>query len=382
MTTKVLTIFGTRPEAIKMAPVIKAVKGNPAFSVVVCVTAQHRKMLDDVLDVFNIKPDYDLNIMKSNQTLFDITCKGLNGIKGVLEKEKPDMVLVQGDTTTAFVGSLAAFYLRIPVGHVEAGLRTYRKYQPFPEEINRRLISHLADIHFAPTEAAKNNLMAEGIPENRIHVTGNTVVDALLDTAKRQSSTEHQRKWKEYFLKLGISLDGQKIILVTGHRRENFGRGFKNICMALKDIVRQNQDVTIIYSVHMNPNVQRPVKELLKGIKNIYLIKPVNYGAFTYLLTKSCLVLTDSGGIQEEAPTFGLPVLVMREVTERAEAVKAGTAMLVGTDRSKIVSETERLLRSDLTSRKRKIRNPFGDGKAAKRVEDILLKTYERNFFR
>lgn len=377
---KILTIFGTRPEAIKMAPVIKELAVRPEFSSLVCVTAQHREMLDHVLDIFKIKADYDLDIMQSDQTLFDITCLGLTGIKAVLEKEMPDMVLVQGDTTTAFVGSLAAFYLKIPVGHVEAGLRTYRKYQPFPEEINRRLISHLADIHFAPTESAGKNLLSEGIPAGKIFVTGNTVIDALLDVAKSQSSQKQQKKWEGYFKKRGISINGRKIILITGHRRENFGKGLKDICAALKTIAQRNHDAMIIYPVHMNPNVQKPVKELLCGTKNIHLIEPLRYDAFVYILMKASLVLTDSGGIQEEAPTFGLPVLVMRDVTERPEAVTGGTAILVGTDRDKIVYETDRILKSDLSSLRKKVRNPYGDGKAAKRIVNILLKQHGRKW--
>lgn len=370
---KVFTIFGTRPEAIKIAPIIKEMSGSPEFLSVICVTAQHREMLDQVLDIFQIKPHYDLNIMQNNQTLFDITITGLNSIRGVLEKERPDIMLVQGDTTTAFIASLSAFYLKIPVGHVEAGLRTYSKYHPFPEEINRRLISHLADIHFAPTDYAKKNLLTEGVLEEKIFITGNTVVDALLEVAEAQSSIEQQKRLEEYFLNLGIKINGQKIILVTGHRRESFGKGFKNICLALKDIALRNQDVSIIYPVHMNPNVREPVKEFLGGHKNIHLIESVGYDRFVYLLTKSSLVLTDSGGIQEEVPTFGKPVLVMREVTERPEAVEAGIAKLVGTDRDKIVYETERLLNNDLSSIKKDIRNPYGDGKAAKRIVYILL---------
>lgn len=377
---KVLTVFGTRPEAIKMAPVIKEMAGRQGFSSVVCVTAQHRQMLDQVLKIFQIRSDYDLNIMKKDQTLFDVTSRGLNGIKGVLEKEQPDIVLVQGDTTTAFIAALAAFYMKIPVGHVEAGLRTYDKYQPFPEEINRRMISPLADIHFAPTESARKNLLSEGIPAEKIFVTGNTVVDALLQAAKAQSSVALQNRWEKYFLGMGIRANERKIILVTGHRRENFGEGFKNICRALKDIAKRNRDATIIYPVHMNPNVQKPVKELLGKVKNIHLIEPVGYDGLVYLLTKSSLVLTDSGGIQEEAPTFGLPVLVMREVTERPEAVEMGTARLVGTDTKKIVSETERLLHADLAAVRKKICNPYGDGKAAQRIVSILRRRQGTGF--
>ncbi len=399
---KVLFAFGTRPEAIKLAPVIRELRSHSGkFTVIVCVTAQHRQMLDQVLNLFDIKPDYDLNIMKNNQSLFDVTTKGLLGIKKVLEKEKPDILLVQGDTTTTFVASLSAFYLKIPIGHVEAGLRTNDKYQPFPEEINRRLTTHIADLHFAPTEKAKQNLLSEGISENKIFVTGNTVIDALLYILEKQKSARYKDYLERCFLNnYGINFDGQQIILVTGHRRENFGEGFENICYALKEIAEKNEDVIIIYPVHLNPNVQKPVYQILgsnsipksrdkshatgqansrnsKNPRNIYLIDPLDYEAFVYLMSKSYLILTDSGGIQEEAPSLGKPVLVMRSLTERPEAVDAGTVKIVGTDQSKIIQETKLLLDNHKEYEKMaRAINPYGDGKAAKRIVDILEASY------
>lgn len=385
---KVLTIFGTRPEAIKMAPVIQKLKAEGSeFEVQVCVTAQHRQMLDQVLDIFEIMPDYDLNIMRNDQSLFDITTKGLTGIGKVLEKEKPDMVLVQGDTTTTFVGGLAAFYLEIPVGHIEAGLRTNDKHQPFPEEINRRLTSQIAELHFPPTEIAKQNLLAEGISKDKIFVTGNTVIDALMAIVSKQKSVSGQKYWTSYFkdrwnlaLPSDSSTNNCKLILVTGHRRENFGRGFENICYALKEIAEKDDSVVIVYPVHLNPNVQKPVCKILgsnstglKNSRNIHLIDPLDYEPFVYLMNRSYLILTDSGGVQEEAPSLGIPVLVMRNVTERPEGTEAGMARLVGTDKDRIVRETQRLLNdSEAYAKMANASNPYGDGKAAEKIVNIL----------
>ena len=372
---KVLTIFGTRPEAVKLAAVIKKIEEYPdRFTSVVCVTAQHRQMLDQVLDLFKIIAAYDLDIMKSNQTLFDVTCNSLTGVRGVIEKERPDLVLVQGDTTTTFVAALSAFYLKIPVGHVEAGLRSFDKFHPFPEEVNRRLTSHIADLHFVPTMAAKENLLKEGIDQSKIRVTGNTVIDALLMVVKHLAIPERQARWDEYFFhKWGISFDSRRIVLVTGHRRESFGEGFQNICTALKQIATTHKDIKLIYPVHLNPNVQEPVREILFDVGNIHLIDPLDYEPFVYLMSKSFIILTDSGGIQEEAPSLGKPVLVMRDVTERPEAVEAGTAKLVGTDVKKIVRETERLLTDhEYYFEMSRAHNPYGDGKASDRIIEVL----------
>lgn len=368
---KVIFIFGTRPEAIKMAPVIKEFgKRAGKFKLVICVTAQHREMLDEVLRLFNIHPDYDLDIMKDNQSPFEITSSGLIRIRRVLEKEKPSVVLVQGDTTSTFVASLAAFYLKIPVGHIEAGLRTSDKYSPFPEEINRRLTSHLADFHFVPTQRARSNLIKEGVPQRRIFLTGNTVVDALFYILKE---SKKNIGLKERFSFLNI--EPNKLILVTAHRRENFGRPLKNICLALKQIAERNKDVELVYPVHPNPNVTYIVRRILKDIKRMHLIKPLDYVSFIYLLDKSYLVLTDSGGIQEEAPCLGKPVLVMRKKTERPEAIEAGVAKLVGTDTRSIVENVETLLSHKKTYEKMaKAVNLFGDGKAAVRIVKALEK--------
>ena len=376
---KIMLIFGTRPEAIKLAPIIQRLKAEGSkFKPIVCVTAQHREMLDQVLNLFEIEPDYDLNIMIDNQDLFDVTVKALNGLKEILKKEKPDIALVQGDTTTSFVASLAAFYLKIPLGHVEAGLRTYNKYSPFPEEKNRHLTGVLADYHFAPTEWAKNNLLKENAPEDRIWVTGNTVIDALLWVVSRQKSAGGEQYWNRYFkerwgLTLTTNTNTCKLILVTGHRRENFGEGFRNICLALKEIAKDRHDIKIVYPVHLNPNVQKPVRDILSDIPNIYLIGPLDYEPFVYLMEKAHLILTDSGGIQEEAPSLGKPVLVMRNVTERPEGIEAGVVKLVGTNEDKIVAETQRLLDNRETYEKMaKAANPYGDGKAAQRIVNIL----------
>ncbi len=372
---KIFTIFGTRPEAVKLAPVIKKIASYPdRFRSVVCVTAQHRQMLDQVLNLFHIKPEYDLDIMQSNQTLFDVTCNALTGLRNVLEKARPDIVLVQGDTTTTFAASLAAFYLKIPIGHVEAGLRSFDKFRPFPEEINRRLTSHVADLHFPPTERAKENLLREGIDEKKIWVTGNTVIDALLMIAREVNRPENRGRWDNYFSeRWGISFDGSRIILITGHRRESFGEGFQRICTALKEIAYAHRDVKLIYPVHLNPNVLNPVRSVLWGIDNIHLIEPLDYEPFVYLMAKSHIILTDSGGIQEEAPSLGKPVLVMREVTERPEAVDAGTTKLVGTEVKKIVSETEKLLADEQYYLNiSRIHNPYGDGNACERIVEVL----------
>jgi UDP-N-acetylglucosamine 2-epimerase (non-hydrolysing) len=373
---RVLFIFGTRPEAIKLAPVIKELEKHPeTFTSVVCVTAQHREMLNQVLETFNITPDYDLDIMQDNQSLYDITVKGLQAIKAVMENEKPDLVIVQGDTTTTFVGALAAFYERIPVGHVEAGLRTNDKYKPFPEEINRRLTTHIADLHFAPTQKAKQNLLKEGINEENIFVTGNTVIDALLMVIEKQSTTEAQKRWDDYFVNnFDISFNNDKRhILVTGHRRENFGPGFEDICSALKEIAMSQKGIDIIYPVHLNPNVQKPVRRILGGMQNVFLIPPLDYEPFVYLMKNSYLILTDSGGVQEEAPSLGKPVLVMRETTERPEAVEAGTVRLVGTDKKRIVEEASKLLAdSEAYNAMSMTHNPYGDGKASTRIVETL----------
>lgn len=371
---KVLSVFGTRPEAIKMAPVIKKLAEHPhSFQNMVCVTAQHRQMLDQVLNLFEIHPDYDLDIMQPRQDLFDITCNVLQGLKPVLNKERPDIVLVHGDTTTTMTTALAAYYSRIKVGHVEAGLRTSNKFAPYPEEMNRTVAGALTDVHFAPTEAAKRNLLREGVSPDAIHVTGNTVVDALLAISAK---IENTRELSERFAKEYSFLDSAKrLILVTGHRRENFGEGFENICTALAEIADLHDDVEILYPVHLNPNVQEPVKRILGGNrhKNIHLIEPVDYMPFVYLMNRSYLIITDSGGVQEEAPSLGKPVLVMRETTERPEAVAAGTVRLVGTDRERIVAETARLLNDPAAYRAMSLaHNPYGDGQAAARIVSIL----------
>ncbi len=376
MHKKILIIFGTRPEAIKLAPVINELEKHPAkFRPVVCVTAQHRQMLDQVLRIFDIRPAHDLNIMGKNQSLHDITTKGLLGVKEVIEKERPDLVMVQGDTTTTFSASLAAFYAKAPVAHVEAGLRTYDKFQPYPEEINRRLTTQIADIHLAPTERSRQNLLEEGIDRKKIFVTGNTVIDALLMVAKKQAAADEQDKWGRYFAdRFGLFFNGKKkMVLVTGHRRENFGEGFENICNAIKTVAAGHDNVEIVYPVHLNPNVQKPVRRILGKVRNVHLIEPLDYEPFVYLMTKSHIILTDSGGIQEEAPSLGKPVLVMRETTERPEAVEAGTVRLVGTDARKLIEETDNLLTDeDLYRKMSNVQNPYGDGKSANRICEVL----------
>ncbi len=370
---KILLIFGTRPEAIKLAPLIKEFeKYAEIFETKVCITAQHREMLDQVLKFFKIKPDFDLNIMKPNQSLSELTANMIKEIEPVLQNFRPDLVFVQGDTTTAFVGALSAFYQKVSIAHIEAGLRSFNKYSPFPEEINRVLVGHLADYHFAPTEKAKENLFNENIKKN-VYVVGNTVIDALflgLDIIKKQG----EEKFYKFFNFLDFS---KKIILVTGHRRESFGKPFENICNALKEIAQKHKDVEIVYPVHLNPNVRKPVFEILKGTENIHLIEPLEYPYLIWLMNKSYLVLTDSGGIQEEAPSLGKPVLVMREVTERTEGIEAGTAKLVGTNREKIAEEVSLLLEDKNEYRKMsKAVNPYGDGKASERIREIIEKVY------
>ena len=369
---KVLSVFGTRPEAIKMAPVIKELEKHPgSFQSVVCVTAQHRQMLDQVLELFEIRPDHDLDIMKPGQNLFDVTCNVLQGLKPVLEKERPDIVLVHGDTTTTMAASLASFYCGVKVGHVEAGLRTGNKLAPFPEEVNRRVAGVLADLHFAPTERAKGNLLAEGVSAASILVTGNTVIDALLAVAGRMRDDASLRaRFEAQFSFLDVK---KRLILVTGHRRENFGDGFEQICSALAEVADSVPDVEILYPVHLNPNVQEPVRRILGESRRIHLIEPLDYLPFVYLMERSHLIITDSGGVQEEAPSLGKPVLVMRDTTERPEAVEAGTVKLVGADRGRIVSEALLLLNDAAAYEEmRRAHNPYGDGRAAGRIVEML----------
>ena len=387
---KFMVILGTRPEVIKMVPVINKLKES-GYRVTICVTAQQRQMLDQSLEFFGIIPDYDLDVMTDHQDLFYVTTEILARLKDILTKEKPDIVLVQGDTTTALSASLAAFYLHISVGHIEAGLRTFDKYNPFPEEKNRHLIGVLADYHFAPTELAKNNLIKERVSESQIWVTGNTVIDTLLEVVNRQSSPTRQEELARYFRErwdLETTADNKKLILVTGHRRESFGEDFRNICMALKGIAEKNPEFTIVYPVHMNPNVRKPVNEILgpdsinhsnrsgdKARKNIFLIEPLEYEYFVYLMNKSYIIMTDSGGIQEEAPSLHKPVLVMRNTTERTEGVDAGVLKLVGTEKDDIFKEAQGLLDDNkIYERISKAQNPFGDGKAAERIVDILTR--------
>ena len=368
---KVLTVFGTRPEAIKMAPLVHALAKDPHFEAKVCVTAQHREMLDQVLKLFSIVPEYDLNIMQPGQGLTEITCRILEGLKPVLESFKPDVVLVHGDTTTTMAASLAAFYQRIPVGHVEAGLRTGDLSSPWPEEGNRTLTGHLATYHFAPTETSRQNLLRENIADNRIAVTGNTVIDALFWVRDRVLSDEALRN--ELTQRYPFLANGKKMILVTGHRRESFGRGFEQICHALAEIAANNPDVQIVYPVHLNPNVSEPVKRILGHVENVMLIEPQDYLPFVWLMNRAWLILTDSGGIQEEAPSLGKPVLVMRDMTERPEAVSAGTVCLVGTDSQRIVNEVTRLLQDESAYQAMsRAHNPYGDGHACHRILSAL----------
>lgn len=371
---KILSVFGTRPEAIKMAPVIKELEKHPErLQNVVCVTAQHREMLDQVLSLFAIRPDYDLNIMRPGQDLSDVTCAVLGGVKGVLERERPDLVLVHGDTTTSMAASIASYYCRTRVGHVEAGLRTRDKFAPFPEEINRRLTGVIADLHFAPTEVSRQNLLAEGVAPGAIFVTGNTVVDALLSVVGRlENDAPLQRRFQEQFSFLDPA---KKLILVTGHRRENFGAGFEEICLALAELAGSRPEAEILYPVHLNPNVREPVQRLLGGglLANLHLVEPADYLPFVYLMNRAHFIITDSGGVQEEAPSLGKPVLVMREATERPEAVAAGTVRLVGTDRKRIVSQASLLLDDADSYRAMSLaHNPYGDGRAAERIVAVL----------
>lgn len=371
---KVMAVFGTRPEAIKMAPIVKELqRQSGVFSCQVCVTAQHRQMLDQVLDLFGIEPDYDLNLMRSGQTLFDVTCGVLSGVGEVLQKERPDLVLVHGDTTTTMAAALAAYYHKVPVGHVEAGLRTHDKKAPFPEEMNRSLAGVLADLHFVPTQTARENLLREGVAEKAIHETGNTVIDALLSVVGKleEDAVLKQRLERQF----GFLDREKRLILVTGHRRENFGEGFENICRALTDIAGAYPDCDILYPVHLNPNVQEPVWRILGGsrLTNVHLVEPVDYLPFVYLMNRSHLIITDSGGVQEEAPSLGKPVLVMRETTERPEAVAAGTVRLVGTDRMAIMHGARQLLDdAELYREMSAAHNPYGDGEAAKRIAGII----------
>ncbi len=372
---KILIVFGTRPEAIKMAPLVKEFQKHfDIFETKVCVTAQHREMLDQVLELFEITPDYDLNIMKPGQDLYDITSNVLLGLKPVLNDFKPDVVFVHGDTTTTFGASLAAFYQKIKVAHIEAGLRTGNIYSPWPEEANRQLTTQITAYHFAPTSTSQKNLLNENVNNNIIAVTGNTVIDALflaLDKIKTNVTLENEIVTK---LKSLYSFNPErKTILVTGHRRENHGQGFINICEALKSIAEQNSDVDIVYPVHLNPNVQKPVKEILSNISNVHLIEPLQYESFIYLMDKSYFIITDSGGVQEEAPSLGKPVLVMRDTTERPEALEAGTVKLVGTNKDKIIQEAQKLLHvKEEFEKMSKAHNPYGDGKACERVIEFL----------
>lgn len=364
-----LIVFGTRPEAIKMAPLVKEFQKNKEFDTRVCVTAQHREMLDQVLEFFDITPDYDLNLMKPNQNLYSLTADIITELKPVLEDFKPDYVYVHGDTTTTMSAGLAAFYSGAQICHVEAGLRTHNKRSPFPEEINRQVTGRIADYHFSPTEASKENLLRENISASNILVTGNTVIDALFDSANRVKDLDNAE-----INRLKKLVDkSKKLVLVTGHRRENHGQGFINICDALKEIAVQNPDVQIIYPVHLNPNVKKPVYEILGDTDNIHLIDPLAYPAFVWLMKEAYLIITDSGGVQEEAPSLGKPVLVMRDTTERPEAVDAGTVILVGTDKDKIIAETSSLL-NDTTryNEMSALHNPYGDGKACARIVEFI----------
>ena len=368
---KVLTVFGTRPEAIKMAPLVLALQDDARFESALCVTGQHREMLDQVLSLFALAPDYDLNIMKPGQDLTDVTSAILQGMRGVLCDAKPDLVLVHGDTATTFAATLAAYYQKIPVGHVEAGLRTGNLYSPWPEEANRKLTGALAALHFAPTQKSADNLLAEGVSGSAVHITGNTVIDALFKIVERFDEDSA----------LASSLAGhfpflssdRRVILVTGHRRESFGGGFERICEALNRIARAFPDVDIVYPVHLNPNVREPVNRLLSCLDNVHLIEPLDYLPFVHLMCDSYLILTDSGGIQEEAPSLGKPVLVMRDATERPEAVEAGTVELVGTDVERICSRLEALLTDEATYQRMSLaHNPYGDGKSCQRILAVL----------
>lgn len=384
MQKKIMLVFGTRPEAIKMAPLVKEFLRYPEkFETVVCVTGQHREMLDQVLRIFDIQPDYDLNIMKQGQDLYDVTARVLVGMRNVLRKVLPDVVLVHGDTTTSTAAALAAFYQQIPVGHIEAGLRTHDIYSPWPEEMNRQITSRIATYHFSPTPLSKQNLLAEGIKEEQIVVTGNTVIDALyrvVDHIKKnlKLDAELESLLKQAGYDVTRLKEGKKLVLITGHRRENFGEGFVHICTAIKDLTKKYPDVDFVYPIHLNPNVRKPIHEVfednLSGLGNMFFIEPLEYLSFVYLMEKSNIVLTDSGGIQEEAPGLGKPVLVMRDTTERPEALEAGTVKLVGTSYDKIVNEVSALLENqDYYNKMSKAINPYGDGKACGRICTALI---------
>ena len=381
---KVMSVFGTRPEAIKMCPLVKELEATEGIESIVCLTGQHREMLQQVIDIFGTKVDYNLNIMRQGQTLTTITADILTGIEDILKTVKPDIVLVHGDTSTSFVAALAAFYQQIPVGHVEAGLRTFDKYSPFPEEMNRSLTGRIAELHFAPTQNNLNNLKNEGI-ESNVFVTGNTVIDALhLVVNKIKSDASLENSLIEYINTLGYDVNrlngDRRLVLVTGHRRENFGDGFMNICNALKDLSERYPNVDFLYPMHLNPNVRRPINEVFGNIShgNVFFIEPVEYLYFVYLMTRSYIILTDSGGIQEEAPSLGKPVLVMREVTERPEALEAGTIRLVGTNRNLIIEEASKFLDdANYYAENQKIANPYGDGTACRKIVETIT-----NFFK
>ena len=381
---KVMLVFGTRPEAIKMAPLVKEFQKQPKrVETVVCVTGQHREMLDQVLKIFDIKPDYDLNIMKQGQDLYDVTARVLTGMRDVLKEVKPDVVLVHGDTTTSTAAALAAFYQQIPVGHVEAGLRTHNIYSPWPEEMNRLLTGRLATYHFSPTPLSRNNLIKESVDDRNIIITGNTVIDALYWVVdKIKNNKELDNELEDILSKAGYDVNrlnnGKKLVLITGHRRENFGDGFINMCTAIKDLTVKYPDLDFVYPMHLNPNVRKPIHEVfgenLSGLKNMFFIEPLEYLSLVYLMEKSSIVLTDSGGIQEEAPGLGKPVLVMRDTTERPEALDAGTVKLVGTDYNKIVNEVSSLIDDKAAYEKMsKAVNPYGDGLACGRIVNALL---------
>lgn len=378
-----MLVFGTRPEAIKMAPLVKEFQNRPQeFETLVCVTGQHRQMLDQVLSIFDITPDFDLNIMKQGQDLYDITARVLTGMRDVLDQAQPDVVLVHGDTTTSTAAALAAFYRQIPVGHVEAGLRTHNIYSPWPEEMNRQLTGRIATYNFAPTQLSRQNLLKESVGDEKITVTGNTVIDALYWVVDKIKTTPRiEEDLKRQLLDAGYDTgrlaDGRKLVLITGHRRENFGDGFISMCKAIKTLTEKFPDVDFIYPMHLNPNVRKPIREVfgenLEGLGNMFFIEPLEYLSFVYLMEKSTIVLTDSGGIQEEAPGLGKPVLVMRDTTERPEALEAGTVKLVGTDYDRIVNEASRLLTdTDYYNQMARAVNPYGDGLACRRIAEYL----------
>lgn len=382
---KIMLVFGTRPEAIKMAPLVKEFQKHPeAFQTIVCVTGQHRQMLDQVLQLFEITPDYDLNIMKQGQDLYDVTARVLTGMRDVLKEAQPDVVLVHGDTTTSTAAALAAFYQQIPVGHVEAGLRTHNIYSPWPEEMNRQITGRIATYHFSPTPLSRQNLLEEGIADEKITVTGNTVIDALYWVVNKiKNDNTLNAELSEVLKQAGYNTsrlaNGKKLVLITGHRRENFGDGFINMCTAIKDLTQKYPEVDFVYPMHLNPNVRKPIHEVfgenLSNLGNMFFIEPLEYLSFVYLMEKATIVLTDSGGIQEEAPGLGKPVLVMRDTTERPEALAAGTVKLVGTDYNKIVSEVSILLNETSAYEKMsKAVNPYGDGLACSRIIDKFIK--------